>query len=136
MQEPTLIAGQFQPNGCRFGPAPAPNRQPRPDWLARETLRLVSRRRNVSLSQLLRPSRGTATVAEARQMAMYLMHVVLRRNYAEVGAVFGRDRTTVAHACARIEDRRDLPHLDQELANLEQLLTQRLQRRFSIHAAA
>ena len=34
-------------------------------------------------------------VAVARQLAMYLMHVALGWQYAEVGQFFGRDRTTV-----------------------------------------
>jgi len=42
-----------------------------------------------------------------RQVAMYLSHVVLSVPYAAVGAAFGRDRTTVVHACAVVEDRRD-----------------------------
>ena len=50
---------------------------------------------------------------------MYLMHVVLQRPYAEVGLYFGRDRTTVAHACAHIEDLRDEPRLDARVSRLE-----------------
>lgn len=42
-----------------------------------------------------------------RQVAMYLSHVVLSVPYTAVGAAFGRDRTTVVHACAVVEDRRD-----------------------------
>jgi chromosomal replication initiation ATPase DnaA len=38
---------------------------------------------------------------------MYLVHTLLGRNYKEVGVLFGRDRTTVSHACARTEDRRE-----------------------------
>jgi hypothetical protein len=33
----------------------------------------------------------------------------------EVGAMFGRDRTTVAHACLRVEYRRDDPNFDRAL---------------------
>lgn len=42
-----------------------------------------------------------------RQVAMYLSHVVLSVPYRTVAAAFGRDRTTVVHACAVVEDRRD-----------------------------
>lgn len=52
-------------------------------------------------------------------LAMYLVHVVLSRSYSEIGDFFGRDRTTVAHACARIEDMRDCPKFDAEVASLE-----------------
>ena len=38
---------------------------------------------------------------------------------SEVARGFGRDRTTVAHACARIEDRRDNPKFERILDCLE-----------------
>jgi chromosomal replication initiation ATPase DnaA len=64
-------------------------------------------------------SRGRANVALARQAAMYLAHVGLSLTMTEVGILFQRDRTTVAHACAVIEDRRDDPHFDRALELLE-----------------
>ena len=42
-----------------------------------------------------------------RQIAMYLSHVVLSVPYRTIASAFGRDRTTVVHACAVVEDRRD-----------------------------
>lgn len=42
-----------------------------------------------------------------RQIAMYLSHVVLSVPYRTIARAFGRDRTTVMHACAVVEDRRD-----------------------------
>jgi hypothetical protein len=42
-----------------------------------------------------------------RQIAMYLSHVVLSVPYRTIARAFGRDRTTVVHACAVVEDRRD-----------------------------
>lgn len=42
-----------------------------------------------------------------RQIAMYLSHVVLSVPYQSVATAFGRDRTTVMHACSVVEDRRD-----------------------------
>jgi chromosomal replication initiation ATPase DnaA len=95
------------------------------DRAAAAILALVSRHRAVPPPLLLHRSRGDAPVAEARQLAMYLTHVVLRRTYVEVGSFFGRDRTTVAHACARIEDLRDLPEVEAELARLEAELIRR-----------
>jgi chromosomal replication initiation ATPase DnaA len=50
---------------------------------------------------------------------MYLAHVVFGLSYTRVGICFGRDRTTVRHACALIEDRRDDPALELALAALE-----------------
>jgi chromosomal replication initiation ATPase DnaA len=64
-------------------------------------------------------SRGKAHIALARQAAMYLAHVTCGLTLTEVGLLFGRDRTTVAHACAVIEDRRDDPIFDRALDLLE-----------------
>ena len=46
---------------------------------------------------------------------MYLAHVCCGMTLTEVGAMFGRDRTTVAHACLRVEYRRDDPSFDRAL---------------------
>lgn len=64
-------------------------------------------------------SRGVARTAFARQVAMYLAHVACRLTLTEVGRLFGRDRTTVAHACRIVEDRRDDIALDRVLDLLE-----------------
>lgn len=84
---------------------------------------LVARQRRVPLPLLLHRQRREAEIAAARMLAMYLVHVVLGRSYSEVGATFGRDRTTVSHACARIEDQRDDPRFDAEVAALEAAIT-------------
>jgi len=59
--------------------------------------------------------RDVRDIAEARQVAMYLAHVCCRMSLTEVGAMFGRDRTTVAHACLKVEWRRDDPSFDRAL---------------------
>jgi chromosomal replication initiation ATPase DnaA len=64
-------------------------------------------------------TRGSARIARARQTAMYLAHVVLGMSCAQAGRWFGRDRTTVAHACRVIEEQRDDPALDALLHALE-----------------
>jgi Bacterial dnaA protein helix-turn-helix len=67
-------------------------------------------------------ARTAATGRFGRQLpsqAMYLAHVVLGLSLTEVGNQFARDRTTVAHACAMIEDMRDDPALDARLDHLE-----------------
>src|SRR5262245_28425024 len=76
----------------------------------------------VPVGELRASSRRRAPVALARQSAMYLAHVTLGLSFAEVGRAFGRDRTTAAHACRRIEDRRTEVRLDTALAELEQAL--------------
>jgi chromosomal replication initiation ATPase DnaA len=73
----------------------------------------------VAPADLRSRSRGPAATAFARQTAMYLPHVVLGAKLAEVGRHFGRDRTTVAHACARVEDRRDDEAMERVVSCLE-----------------
>ncbi len=73
----------------------------------------------VGRDDLRRLSRGRAKVALARQVAMYLAHVACGLTLTDTGRLFGRDRTTVAHACGVIEDRRDDPLFDRALDLLE-----------------
>jgi hypothetical protein len=61
-------------------------------------------------------------VARARQIAIYLAHVGFGLNYTHLGEAFGRDRTTIRHACFRIEDARDGIAFDRALEFLESAL--------------
>ena len=72
--------------------------------------------------QMRAGSRGRAPAAFARQVAMYLTHVVFGLNYTAAGRMFRRDRTTVAHACRVVENRRDNPRTDALLQALEDVL--------------
>lgn len=83
---------------------------------------LVAAVYSVPVPALRAPRRGPACIAFARQVAMYLAHVTLEERLCVVAAHFGRDRSTVAHACARIEDERDEPALDRTLCGLEAAL--------------
>ena len=74
---------------------------------------------DVDVHDLGAATRRSPRAAFARQVAMYLAHVVCGLSLTEVGALFARDRTTVAHACELIEDRRDDPDLDGRLEHLE-----------------
>ncbi|MGZ3621436.1 MAG: helix-turn-helix domain-containing protein [Candidatus Binataceae bacterium] len=98
-----------------------PQAAPRPAdlcWLLEEATAIVF---GVPPDELRARSRCSAQVAFARQSAMYLAHVVLGLNYREVGELFRRDRTTAAHACRRVEDRRDDREIDIRLDMLEGL---------------
>ena len=64
-------------------------------------------------------TRGSPDAALARQAAMYLAHVGCGLTFTEIGRLFHRDRTTVAHACGRIEDRRESVPFDRALELLE-----------------
>jgi hypothetical protein len=66
------------------------------------------------------PRTPARAAAFARQIAMYLTHVGFGLPMAEIGKAFGRDRTTVVHACHLVEDRRDEARFDVLLDYLEQ----------------
>jgi hypothetical protein len=73
----------------------------------------------VPVGELRATTRRSSYVAFARQSAMYLSHVAFGVTLSEVGRAFGRDRTTAAHACRLIEDRRDDPAVNAVLGSLE-----------------
>jgi chromosomal replication initiation ATPase DnaA len=73
----------------------------------------------VDVHDLKSETRRSPRAAFARQVAMYLAHVVCGLSLTEVGALFARHRTTVSHACSVVEDRRDDPELDGRLEHLE-----------------
>ncbi|MDP2621332.1 MAG: helix-turn-helix domain-containing protein [Hyphomicrobiales bacterium] len=85
--------------------------------------------------ELRAPTRRDAQTARARQVAMYLAHVGFGLTYSEAGLLFGRDRTTVAHACRLVEDRRNDPGFDVSLDCLEQTLRARVDGIFGAVAA-
>jgi hypothetical protein len=65
------------------------------------------------------PARGSHEVAFARQVAMYLTHVAAGMSLARVALAFRRDRSTVAHACHKVEDLREEPGFDAWIDQLE-----------------
>lgn len=77
----------------------------------------------VPRSKLQAARRCEARIALARQVAMYLAHVVFGLTLTRAGQLFGRDRTTVAHACAVVEDRREDAALDRALNIVESALS-------------
>ncbi len=79
----------------------------------------------IPIRDLRAAGRGSAASALARQSAMYLAHVACGANLTRVGAMFGRDRTTVAHACRKIEEMRERPDLDALMTRLEAAIAAR-----------
>ncbi|MGH6749200.1 MAG: helix-turn-helix domain-containing protein [Methyloceanibacter sp.] len=77
---------------------------------------------DVEIADLRAPTRSSPQAAFARQVAMYLAHVVCGLSLTEIGTLFQRDRTTVAHACRVVEDRRDDLELDARLEHLERAI--------------
>ena len=99
---------------------PARERQRREQaWLVQAAVAHVT---GVSLRELCAETRRRSNVALARQMAMYLSHVVFAMSRAEVAELFGRDRSTAKHAFRRIEELREDPELDRTLCSLEAML--------------
>lgn len=83
---------------------------------------VVAHAYGVSLDDLRRPSRGRRRIARARQIAMYLTHIVFSMNLADIGRSFGRDRTTALYAIQQVETMRDDPEVNRTLGWLEATL--------------
>lgn len=79
----------------------------------------VSQVFDVPRDRLRSRTRDAADVAEARQIMMYLAHVAGAIPMTDIGRLYGRDRTTVMHACSLIEDRRDEPRFNRTLDLVE-----------------
>ncbi len=80
---------------------------------------IVAASLRLPVARLHANSRCSAPVAFARQVAMYISHVSLKQPVPDIGKHFGRDRTTVTHACEVIEDRREDPDVDRLLTSIE-----------------
>lgn len=83
---------------------------------------LVSVVAGVPLSDMRALDRKDARTSRARQLCMYLISVAWQWPLHRIGAAFGRNRTTVGHACRRIEDLRDNRLLDEQIERLEACL--------------
>jgi chromosomal replication initiation ATPase DnaA len=76
----------------------------------------------VEPAAILSNTRGANETATARQLAMYLAHVAFEMSLGRVAAAFGRDRSTVAHACHLMEERRDDSEVDAWVEAMETAL--------------
>ncbi len=94
----------------------------RDDAAARLSAGVATYALSVPLRAVLEPGRGSAEAAFARQVAMYLCHVAFEFSLTRVAAAFRRDRSTVAHACHHIEDRREDIAFDLWISGLEAML--------------
>lgn len=100
-----------------------------------EAMAVAAEALNVPFHDIISNQRSRARVSFARQVAMYLAHVVGQMTLGEISAVFERDRTTVGYACHIIEDRRDAPIFDREIADLETQFRTRLAALFARESA-
>ena len=77
---------------------------------------------NVSGRDLRSHSRCERSVARVRQVGMYVAHVTLALTMSEVGRAFGRDRSTVNHACHLVEDMREELEFDRIIQTIENII--------------
>lgn len=77
---------------------------------------------DVSGRDLRQPGRTALATARVRQIAMYVTHVTLGIAMGEIGRCFGRDRTTVVHACHLVEDIRDDEEFDRIVSTFERVV--------------
>ena len=71
------------------------------------------------LRDMISRTRGTKPACTARQLAMYLTYTAFSMSLSRCAQAFVRDRSTVAHACRAVEDRRDDAVFDQWIDGLE-----------------
>lgn len=80
---------------------------------------LVGYALELKAENILMRDRGPRDMVQARQVAMYLTHVGLEMSLSRVANAFERDRSTVAHACHKIEEMRDEAEFDAWIETLE-----------------
>ena len=73
-------------------------------------------------TRLTQPARGPQCEADARHLAIYLAHTGFGLSFSRLAPLFRRDRASLRHACARVEDWRDRASLDAALDRLEAAL--------------
>lgn len=97
----TLPIGQNLP----FSPyaVPGMNRELIGNTTAMYILEMVSKSLDVSIPNILGYSRKREKVI-ARHIAMYLIYERTSLGYKPVGNIFGRDHTTVMHACTSVRN--------------------------------
>lgn len=61
-------------------------------------------------------------LGHVQQIAMYVCHVALELTMTDIARGFGRDRTSVGYACARVEDRRDERAFDDLVGAVERVV--------------
>jgi chromosomal replication initiation ATPase DnaA len=66
----------------------------------------------VPVAEMRAPTRGRPLVARARQIAIHLTRSVFDMSHKQLAGEFGRDRSTICHACHLIDRLREE---DQEL---------------------
>ena len=74
------------------------------------------------LTDMLGQARGRRHHCLGRQLSMYLTYTAFEMSLSRCAYAFGRDRSTVAHACHTVEARRDDAAFDNWVDGLESSL--------------
>ncbi len=61
----------------------------------------------LNTQKILSDRRGAPVYARARHIAIYIAYSALGMSLSRVAIAFGRDRSTIAHACRHVEDYRE-----------------------------
>ncbi|MCP5411529.1 MAG: chromosomal replication initiator DnaA [Alphaproteobacteria bacterium] len=84
---------------------------------------MVAQMYGVPVDELRKPTRGRPHVARARQIAIHLARLVFGMSHKQLAREFGRDRSTIHHACYLIAQmREDSGEFDATLRWMEGLL--------------
>jgi chromosomal replication initiation ATPase DnaA len=67
---------------------------------------IVAQVYSLPAAELRGKTRGRPIAARARQVVLYLAHTVFAMSPGQLAAEFGRDRSTVRHACDVVAQRR------------------------------
>lgn len=113
---PTFPSSSLPPPIPSLTPSSVPLSPSRPSQIA---ARLAAEASARPLDDVFHPHRLNSASAGARALAMYLAHVGLGVSMSVVARDFGRHRSTVAHACRKIEERREVAGWDRWVERLE-----------------
>jgi chromosomal replication initiation ATPase DnaA len=76
----------------------------------------------VPMETMTAPETGEQRAVRARQVAMYLSRMVLKRGPCEIARAFRRTHPAVLNACRRVEEAREDPGFDRTVEWLETVL--------------
>jgi hypothetical protein len=103
--------GRSDPDMSRHDDDAGPDALERPLTPERRLLCMIVRQLTQELLQAIGIDSDSGgrrrSAGHVRQVAMYVCHVAYSMPMGEVAQAFGRDRSTVGHACRMVEDRRD-----------------------------
>lgn len=91
---------------------------------AANAAKIVAKHYGITTNDIFQPTRGPSRAAFARQLAMYLTNTILGLSINATARAFNRDRRTVSHALALIEDMRSDQSFDEKLKGIEAQLRQ------------